>query len=187
MDKVQEYFKANQHGAQCGVQTYSSRNSLGGSMMRAMVVSLSLVLTACVPFPHRSNLTPRVAGSITSHGVPMPSASLRLVASGNIGPCEGTSRDFKSTKEGLFYASPIRQFNFFIVVMAHKIFPWALCIQQEDRWAVLHQERTYTLVDTGPALLFEISCNEEAGWRCEGKPNWESSPELIHELEKRNP
>jgi hypothetical protein len=162
-------------------------HSWARSMLRATVVSLLLVLSACVPFPHRSNLTPGVAGSVTSHGVPLPSASLRLVASGNAAPCEGATRDFKSTKEGLFYAPPIRQFNFFIAVMAHKFFPWALCIQQEDGWAVLHHERTYTLVDTGPALLLEISCDEGTDWRCEGKPNWEASPELIGELEKRNP
>ena len=117
----------------------------------------------------------------------MPSASLRLVASGNAGPCEGATRDFKSTNEGLFYAPPIRKFNFFMVVMAHTTFPWALCIRQEDRWAVLHHERTYTLGDTGPVWLLEISCNEGAGWRCERKPNWEPSPELIREIEKRNP
>lgn len=157
-----------------------------GSMIRPTVVLLSLVLTACVPFPHRSNLTPGVAGSVTSHGVPMPSASLRLVASSIAGPCEGATRDFKTTNEGLFYAPPIRQFNFFTVVMAHKFFPWALCIRQEDRWEVLHHERTYT-VDAGLVWLEEISCNEGASWRCERKPNWEPTPELIGELEKRNP
>ena len=155
-------------------------------MIRPTVVLLLLVLTACVPIPHRSNLTPGVAGSVTSHGVPIPSASLRLVASGNVSPCEGATRDFKSTKEGLFYAPPIRQFNFFMVVMAHKFFPWALCIRQEDSWAVLHHERTYT-VDAGLVWLEEISCDEGADWRCERKPNWEPSPELIRELEKRNP
>ena len=117
----------------------------------------------------------------------MPSASLRLVASGNAAPCEGVTRDFKSTNEGLFYAPPIRQFNFFIVVMAHKFFPWALCIQQEDRWLVLHHEDRYTLVDTGPVYLQEISCNEGADWRCESHPKWHPSPELIRELENRNP
>ena len=129
---------------------------VGRSMIRPTLVLLSLVLTACVPFPHRSNLTPGVAGSVTSHGVPLSSASLRLVVSGNAGPCEGVTRDFKSTNEGLFYAPPLHQFNFFIVVMAHKFFPWALCIQQEGRWAVLLQERTYIFVDTGPGFLLEI-------------------------------
>lgn len=150
-------------------------------------VSLSLFLTACVPFPHRSNLTPGVAGSVTSHGVPLPLASLRLVASGNAATWEGVTRDFKSMNEGLFYAPPIRQFNFFIAVMVHKFFPWALCLRQEAGWTLLHHERTYTLMDTGPAWLEEISCDEGADWRCKRNQNWKPSPELIRELENRNP
>lgn len=154
-------------------------------MTSATVVSLMLVLTACVPIPHRSNLTPSVAGSVTSHGVPIPSATLRLVATGNVSPCEGTTRDFKTTDEGLFYAPPIRQFNFFMVPMAHQFFPWALCLRREDRWEVLHQDRRWT-VDAGLVWLEEISCDEVAGWRCESKPNWKPSPELIRDLENRS-
>jgi len=159
---------------------------VANSMSSAAVVSLALVLTACVPIPHRSNLTPSVAGSVTSHGVPVPSASLRLVAAGNASPCDGMTRDFKTTDEGLFYAPPIRQFNFVMVPMAHRFFPWALCLKREDRWEVLHQDRTWT-IDAGLVWLEEISCDEGTGWQCESKQNWNPSPGIMRELEKRSP
>jgi hypothetical protein len=51
---------------------------------------------------------------------------------------------------------------------------------------VLYQDRTYTLVDTGPAFLAELSCQQnQHRWTCTAKENWTPSQELLMALEKR--
>ncbi len=139
------------------------------------------LITGCVPFPHGSNLTPGVAGLITSHGIPIVSTHMRLVSVSSEGsdPCSGEFYEFQTSPNGLFYAPPIREFNWFMYIMAHRDFPWTLCLDQHNQWASIYHETTYTLMDTGPMLLVEISCNEETEWKCKLKPNGSPSNEPI--------
>ncbi len=155
---------------------------------QAIALLSAVGLSACVPFPHRANLTPGVSGSITANGAPVSSTRVRLVASENPNsPCNGESREFQTTNAGLFYGAPVRTFSWVMVVMAHRQFPWALCIENQDQWVPVHQDRIYTLVDTGPAILVEMQCtNQEVSWQCQAEENWGPSPEKISELEKRN-
>jgi hypothetical protein len=152
-------------------------------------VALSLAIAGCVPWPHRANITPGVAGSLTSAAQPVPAADLRLVASADDGsPCEGESRAFKTTRDGQFYGEPLHTFSWFMVVMGHGFFPWALCIQDQEQWVPLHAEKTYTLVDTGPAFLVDMECVKgTAGWSCKATQDWAPTPERIAELGRRNP
>jgi hypothetical protein len=152
-------------------------------MKCAPVALLSIVVTGCVPWPHFANLTPGVAGDVT------PGAELRLVAlDGSNRTCEGRAKEFRANGQGDFYSPPIQSFSGVLVVMGHRLFPWALCIKEQDTWTVLHQDRTYTLVDTGPAFLVELSCQRAAAhWKCGATQNWTPSQELITALEKRNP
>ena len=114
----------------------------------------------------------------------MAGATLRVVASDSEkGACAGKAHEFKTTAEGAFYGPPVRTFDFFMFVMAHSFFPWAVCTNREGTWVPLHQDRTYTLVDTGPVFLVEMTCQD---MKCEAKENWEPSPELIKSLEARN-
>jgi hypothetical protein len=124
-----------------------------------------------------------LAGTVT------PGAELRLVAlDGSNRACEGRTKEFRANGQGDFYSPPIQSFSGVRVVMAHNFFPWALCIKEQTTWAVVRQDRTYTLVDTGPAFLVELSCQQAArGWKCSATENWNPSQELIAALEKRNP
>ena len=155
--------------------------------MKAWVVTLSIFFVeGCVPWPHSTNLTPGVAGALLVEGNPKVGAPLRVVASdpeGRGAPCEGKSHEFKTTSEGKFYGPPVRTFRFFLVVMGHTSFPWAVCVKQDSTWAPLYQDKTYTLIDTGPWFLVEMSCHDMT---CEAKKNLQPTPELMESLEKRN-
>lgn len=154
--------------------------------MKVWAVCLTVLLVGCVPWPHRANLTPGVAGALTVEGEPQAGALLRVVAldpEGSGSSCEGKSHEFKTTSEGTFYGPPVRTFRFFMVVMGHTFFPWAVCVKQNDAWAPLYQDKTYTLVDTGPWFLVEMSCHDMT---CMAKENLEPNAELIESLEKRN-
>ena len=147
---------------------------------------LGSLIAGCIPWPHRSNLTPGVTGTLTHHGTLVKGAALRLVVSEGADPCKGESKEFKATNDGEFYAGPIREFNPVLAVMAHTYFPWAVCIKEQSEWIAVHKDRTYTLADTGPAFLIEMSCVRADSWECEATHIWEPTPELISALEERN-
>ncbi|OQW60686.1 MAG: hypothetical protein BVN28_08510 [Nitrospira sp. ST-bin4] len=154
--------------------------------MKILVVTLSIFVAGCVPWPHRANLTPSVAGVLLAEGNPKVDSPLRIVASdpGNKdAPCDGKSHEFKTTNEGRFYGPPVRTFRFFMVIMGHTLFPWAVCVKQDGVWTPLYQEKTYTLGNTGPWFLVEMSCHDVA---CETKKNLQPTPELIESLGERN-
>ena len=90
---------------------------------------------------------------------------------------------FESETDGFFYVEPIREFNPVLAVMGHGFFPWALCVKRADSWLPLHQEREYTLVDTGPAFLVRLTCSVDD--KCKAEHIWAPSEELIEELEER--
>ena len=99
---------------------------------------------------------------------------LLLVASADKAvPCSGEASEFESTEEGLFYAKPIREFNWVLVVMGHGFFPWALCTKREGMWVPVHAKREYTLVDTGPAFLVRLTCTQAA--QCEEEHIWSAA------------
>ena len=124
-----------------------------------------------------------MAGTVT------PGAELRLVALNDSNRlCEGRAEEFRANDKGDFYSPPIRSFSGFLFVMAHRTFFWAVCIKERDTWRVLHLDSKYTLVDSGPAFLVELSCQRTAAnWKCSAKEIHTPSRGLITELEKRNP
>jgi hypothetical protein len=102
-------------------------------------------------------------------------------------PCAGRVHDFRANAQGEFYSPPIQSFSLTLAVMAHTFFPWAVCIRSENTWKLLHQARTYTLVDTGPSFLAEFECALEfSEWRCRVTENWSPSASLIERLQKLN-
>ena len=151
--------------------------------MKRLAIGLCVLLCGCVPWPHRANLTPGVAGTLVVQGQLQADVPLRVVASEPGAPCEGESREFRTTDEGTFYGSPVRTFNMFMMVMAHRRFAWALCAQQGPAWTPLYQDETYTLVDSGPWFLVEMDCEDGT---CTAEENLEPGAALIRELEKRN-
>lgn len=95
----------------------------------------------------------------------------------------GNSHEFKTTSEGMFYGPPVRTFRFFMVIMGHAYFPWAVCVNQDGVRTPLYQGKTYTLGETGPLFLVEMSCHDMA---CETTNNLQPTPDVIESLEKRN-
>lgn len=151
-----------------------------GALMRLEALLCVLFLSGCVPWPHFSNLTPGVTGTLpVRSGQP-----LFLVASVDAAkPCTGKASESETTEDGFFYMRPVREFNGFLVVMGHGFFPWALCTKREGSWVPVHTKREYTLVDTGPALLIRLTCTQAA--QCEEENIWNPSEQMIEELEAR--
>ena len=150
--------------------------------------ALALALTACIPYPHRANLTPGVTGSLKASDGSISGRALRLVAATeSVRSCDGDHREFKTAADGSFYIAPVRTFSMVMVVMGHSFFPWALCIEDEGRWSPIHTGKIYTLVDTGPAMLIDMECSQEkTRWSCNATEDFAPSPERIADLERRH-
>jgi hypothetical protein len=75
-------------------------------MPRIALLIVAFILTACVPWPHMSNLAPAVAGTVA------PDMEVRLVAqTASERRCEGRVKDFRTNAQGDFYSPPIRRFS----------------------------------------------------------------------------
>ena len=151
-----------------------------GALVRLLTLPCALLLSGCVPWPHISNLTPGVTGTL-----PVQSRQpLLLVASADEAkPCSGEASEFESTEAGFFYMKPVREFNGVLVIMGHRFFPWALCTKRDGAWIPVHAKREYALVDTGPALLVRLTCTQAA--QCEEEHIWDPSEQLVEELEAK--
>ena len=122
----------------------------------ATAVFVSMLLTGCIVFPHRSHLTPRILGELAGR------ADVRVRVSASKEPqCRDAKRETSTNTQGRFVLAPLREWNSLVVVMAHRYFPWHLCVFEEGSWRVLHSARDYTLVDTGPAWTLYLRCAED--------------------------
>lgn len=155
--------------------------------LKVILVS-AVLLSACVPWPHRAHLTPAVKGVITADSAPVSEVKFKVVASGQgfqVPPsCEGKSHEFVSQQDGSFYGKPVKQFHFFMYVMAHTSFSWAVCAEENGQWRIVHSDQTYTLVDIGPAYLLQLECKRGPGLACEETNYLQPSPGELEEWQR---
>jgi hypothetical protein len=127
-----------------------------------LVLSVVIVIstTGCVPFPHRVNTTPWVAGRLESAGTPLPDYNVRVVAVDTASEaCEGPSVQVTTNEFGKFAMPPARRMGWMLVMMAHQRFHWNLCVEIERRWISAKRYSLYTLGDTGPQGMYEVRCS----------------------------
>jgi hypothetical protein len=141
------------------------RRALAGCAL----VGVSL-LTGCIVFPHRTHLTPMILGELPDR----PEARVRVSVS-DARTCQGTTREVTTNEHGRFVLAPLREWNAFVVVMAHKYFHWDLCVYEAGQWRAWHSAQDYTLVDTGPVWTLVLRCSsgsEETP--CKEEPYYET-------------
>ena len=128
---------------------------------KALLVA-PLLLGACLPYPHRANLTPLVHGQIRSDGIPAAGVRLRVALGDEDDLCGGRHSEVTTDARGEFVVPPIRSYRLFLFVMAHRQFVWNLCVGAPEGWANIHESSGYTLVDTGPWWFSEVTCETTA-------------------------
>lgn len=147
--------------------------------------SLGLLLAGCFPMPHKEALTPLVGGKLLSDGKPMAGVAVRAVPLPSDQPCEGDHAEGRTDAAGAFVLKPVRHNRLFLHVMAHKMFEWNLCVQREGTWKVVNHSSDYTLVDSGPWWISEITCDlSRNGDRCEEERNIDATQEEVDALLK---
>ena len=115
--------------------------------------------TGCVPFPHRVNTTPWIAGKLESGGAPVANRDVRVFAAEDGGrACEGNSIQATTNEFGKFALPPARQMAWMMAMMAHRRFHWNLCVEDGGQLKPIKQNADYTLVDEGPYWLAELRC-----------------------------
>jgi len=105
-------------------------------MFRTTTFVSLLALAACVPFPHRANLTPNVKGRIQN----APNVRVRVALGSENDACGGS------------HGQP-----------AHRYFVWNLCVGGAEGWRSVHESRGYTIVDTGPWWISSLTCETPGG------------------------
>ncbi len=120
-----------------------------------------MLLSGCgvLPWPHSGYTTPPVEGTLRDGPNALRDVPVRIATGVAKDPCEGQTSDSQTGAGGTFTISPIKNFQFFAVPMAHTVFTWHLCYLEHDRWIRLSTGRTYTLVDTGPSSVETRRCN----------------------------
>ena len=123
---------------------------------------LSLLLAACVPFPHKAFRTPFVYGKLDADAETIANARVRAISFPESESCSGRHMIEGTVKDdGFFLVCPDPDFQMFIAVMVHTAFEWNVCIYHDDQWQLVHQGQQYTLVDTGPRTFVELPCSVE--------------------------
>ena len=127
-----------------------------------VLLVVPLLFTACLPFPHRANMTPLVHGHVSSDGGPASGVRLRVALGDEDDLCGGKYSEVVTNESGDFAIPPIRSYRLFLFPMAHRHFVWNLCVNAPEGWANIHESRGYTLVDTGPWWFSELTCHTSA-------------------------
>jgi len=120
-----------------------------------------LLFSSCyvIPFPHVANVTPLVHGRIEKNGEPAAAVPVRVALGNENDPCGDRHRDTTTNNRGQFAVRPLKTFNFFLYMMAHRNFDWNFCVRANQGWSRVYQSREgYTLVDTGPWWFSRVNC-----------------------------
>lgn len=154
-------------------------------MTRLVLVPLCLLLSGCFPMPHKEAMTPLVKGNLLSAGKPVSGVAIRAVPLPSDRPCEGDHAEGRTDAAGAFVLKPVMHTRLFLHVMAHRVFEWNLCVQREGTWEVVNTSSDYTLADSGPWWISEITCDLSGkGDPCEEKRNTDASQEEVEALLK---
>lgn len=127
--------------------------------MRAALVALCLLLAACFPMPHEEALTPLVQGKLVLGNKPVAGVAVRAVPLPADRPCEEDYAEGRTDATGAFVLKPVQHTRLFLHPMAHRVFEWNLCVQREGGWEVVNTSSDYTLGDTEPYWISEITCD----------------------------
>lgn len=98
--------------------------------MRSVVVTSTLIVAGCAPWPHREQIVPTIAGVITIDGQPAQGIDVYLHESMLGKPptaCGPSKIAVVTTQDGRFQFEPIRRARMFIAV-GDWVSPWALCV-----------------------------------------------------------
>lgn len=146
-------------------------------------VSACALLSACIPLPHKANLTPVVTGEIRAGGSPAAGVPVRAVAQPGDGPCEGKHAEAVTDGRGAFVLRPVRELQLFrTLVMAHRFFEWNLCVRQEGTWRVVNSSRDYTLADSGAFWISRIACDLGGDPACREEQDLDSTEEELRTI-----
>ena len=99
-----------------------------------------------------------MAGSRRTVIPPPPSPYVVALGDEN-DPCGDKHRDTTTNSHGQFAIRPLKTFNFFLYMMAHRHFDWNFCVRANQGWSRAYQSREgYTLVDIGPWWFSRVNC-----------------------------
>lgn len=126
--------------------------------MRVIFILFALSMTACIPWPHRANVTPPMNGTVVNAGVPVTGLPIRIVEITAEASCSGRFVETVTSQQGAFSVAPVREWRGFIHMMAHRVFRYAVCAQGDQGWEHLGTFSGYTLVDSGPWWRSVVKC-----------------------------
>ncbi len=120
-----------------------------------------MLLSGCgiLPWPHSGYTTPPVEGTLHDGSNALSDVPVRIATGVAEEPCKGKTSDSQTGPDGAFSISPIKNFQFFVVPMAHTVFTWHLCYQEQNHWIRVATGKRYTLTDTGPSSVETLHCN----------------------------
>jgi hypothetical protein len=123
-----------------------------------ILLSSTLLLAGCIPFPHRAVATPPVSGVVTLNDQPLASASVLVCDATEVPCCEGRKQRGLTDTEGRFSVPPVEKTRWFLYVMAHRNFQWCLAVEEGGVRRTAGPFSQYTLMDSGPALEEAVAC-----------------------------
>jgi hypothetical protein len=151
-----------------------------------VLLLVPLLFSACLPLPHRANVTPLVYGQIWREGSPASGVRLRVALGDEDDLCGGKYSEVATDVRGEFAVPPIQSYDLFLFPMAHRQFVWNLCVDAPEGWANIHESRGYTLVDTGPRWFSEVTCHTSESrlllMQCTEKRDLNPSSEKAHKI-----
>ena len=112
-----------------------------------------------MPWPHMANATPELRGTLNNGGNAAANVPVRVATGDEGNACTGKISEASTKADGSFVVEPVREFRYFMVVMAHTFFPWSLCYKNAGEWVVLASEKEYSLVDSGPVGVQVAQCD----------------------------
>lgn len=154
-------------------------------LAKLSLLPLCLLLSGCFPMPHKEAVTPLVDGKLLSKDKPVGGVAVRAVPLPSDGPCEGDHAEGRTDATGAFVLKPVRHTRLFLHVMGHRMFQWNLCVQREGTWEVVNNSSDYTLADSGPWWISEITCDlSRNGDLCEEERNIDATQDEVDALLK---
>jgi hypothetical protein len=101
-------------------------------LARALLGSLLLALTGCVPFPHRYQYRPRFEGQLTDAGAPAAGVRVLVTAAAGDTACASPEAGAITKPDGTFTLAGERRLALLLPLMGDRAESWSVCLIPPD-------------------------------------------------------
>jgi hypothetical protein len=131
-------------------------------IIKLKILTLSLMLSACIPMPHTEYFAPRITGVVQKDNIPLRQTGIYLNAIND--KCEGReelSTAAKTNGNGEFEIGPVMTKRLAVWLMGDPVTLWTMCIEINGQREVILNQRGFGYPVENIRVICDLSWDDE--------------------------